>query len=685
LTIEHMHTRGSKRGGRPGPLRIALVSRELYPLCGGGIGVQVAGACAALAEVAEVTVVTTSMHEPAYREQLEAGREVVPPGVRLAFAEEPPPGDLGTWLGGFHLYSARVLERLRELYPDGGPDLIEFSDYMAEGLVTVQARRALDPFLADTTVCVRLHTSAEMCSVLNGHIDDDFGTKMVVAGERHTLRYADRLLAPGGDVLGTYEHFYGADALAPAVTLAPVAAAPLVGPRRETCPPPGDGPLRFLYLGRLERRKNVQGLVRAFTGIAGDDWRLTLAGGDTDTASLGVSMRGQIELAAAGDARIELVDELARETLPELIDGHDVVVVPSLWECWPSVVLEALARNRPVLATPTGGMVEMLGLDGQAGWLTDGTDDESLAEAVERLIAEPERVERAITSGGPAAAHRRLDDPDGLRSAYAELAVSPAVGARRSPRPTRPPLVSVVIPYYQLDRFVEDAVRSVFDQDYPELDAILVNDGSTRDVDTAVLEQLAERFPLRVLTQENSGLGRARNAGIAQAHGRYVLPLDADNMLAPTLVSRCVEVLERDPELAFVTTWGQYVDERGRPASGLGRGFQLIGNSVPAVLADNIAGDGSALFRGDLFGDGGFGYSPELTSYEDWQLYCELYRAGRYGAVIPERLFVYRVRGDSMVREFGLPNHGRLHGEMRARLREKEVQWLCGSAQTTRL
>jgi glycogen synthase len=97
------------------------------------------------------------------------------------------------------------------------------------------------------------------------------------------------------------------------------------------------------------------------------------------------------------------------------------------------------------------------------------------------------------------------------------------------------------------------------------------------------------------------------------------------------------------------------------------------------VLKDNIAGDAAALIRKRIF-DLGYEYSPDLTSYEDWQLYRELHSVGLYGRVIPERLLLYRVRDTSMLRDVGLDQVGRLFGEMNAHLREKEVAWESKSA-----
>ncbi len=128
------------------------------------------------------------------------------------------------------------------------------------------------------------------------------------------------------------------------------------------------------------------------------------------------------------------------------------------------------------------------------------------------------------------------------------------------------PLVSVVVPYYRMDRFVEETIASIAAQTHSPIETIVVDDGSMREEDDRVLAWLAERYPLSVVTQQNSGLGQARNLGIQLSRGRYVLPLDPDDVILPRFVERCVEVLEERPELAYVTAWSEYVDERGLPA-----------------------------------------------------------------------------------------------------------------------
>jgi glycogen(starch) synthase len=661
--------------------RFALVSREVFPFGGGGIGFYVNSSAHLLAGIGEVKIFTTSSHRESYERMRDAGDPRVPPNdVELVFVDEAEPEQIGGFFSAMHLYSSNILDALHATYGDHGPDLIEFADYLAEGAVTVQARRGGDRLLADTLVAIRLHTTAEIATVLDGCLDQDFASRATSALERLALRDADALIYQGGDVLASYQRFYGADQLAPAhcfrypfVRWAEVSRPE--EPRDQTLP------LRLLYLGRLERRKGVQNLLRALAGVGGGDVQLTLLGGDTDTAPLGTSMESTLRMLADGDGRIEFRPSVSLVEMQAALRDCDAVVLPSLWESWPYVALEALQANRPIIATPVGGFVEIV-RPGASGWLTEDTGSESLATLIERLLYSREEVERVRLEGLPAGVFAELVDPEPIIAGYRRLLDGPgrwrpAAAARRISSATvaapPEPVVSVVIPYYRLAAHIAETVASAFAQTHASIEVILVNDGSFTEADWIIAE-LAAEYPLTVLSQLNSGLGSARNFGITQSRGRYVVPLDADNMLEPTFIERTLEILEADPRVAYATTWSRYIDARGRELEPPNIGYQPIGNDSPMIERDNIAGDAISLMRRWLF-DAGFTYSEDLVSYEDWDLYRRLHRAGHFGIVIPERLFRYRVRKDSMIRQLGFPHTERLYGEMAAGVREREVRW----------
>jgi glycogen(starch) synthase len=674
--------------------RVALVSRELFPFGGGGIGEYINACARVLSEFAEVTIFTSSIHLDSFRRlQLSGDPRVVSGDIHMVFVQETNDDEIGGYYSALHLYSARVLDSLREHYGDHGPDLVEFSDYLGEGAVTAQARRAGDPMLRRSLVTIRLHTSAEVCAVLDGHVDDSFEARMTCELERLAIRDADFLVWPGGDTLAFYHRFYGSQNVAPGWHITnPVMQHGDDWHAERTNDP--DESLRLLYLGRLERRKGVHNLVRAVNYIDSEHLQVDILGGDTDTAPLGLSMGGHLRMMSAGDSRINFLEPVTRADLSRVIRASDAVVLPSLWEAWPYVGLESLRLNRPLIATPVGGFTEMV-KKGASGWLSTGTDAGALADLLGKLLFARDEINELRHNRLPFKAFTQLTDPETIVKGYESLLEHPGRwtqngfgGSRLSVTgsinrqaeepctrisPPRAPLVSIIIPYYRLAKYIEAAVASALAQKHPRIEVIVVNDGSMLDSDW-VLCEIASRYPITVVTQLNSGLGAARNFGISQARGQFVVPLDADNTLEPNFVERTLIAIDQNPDVAFVTSWSRYIDEFGEHLPTPHIGYQPIGNASNEVLKNNVAGDAVALLRRHLF-DIGFSYSEDLTSYEDWQLYQQLYLSGFYGIVIPERLVQYRVRADSMIRQIGFPQTNRLNGELQAHRHERKVQW----------
>ena len=629
-------------------MRIALVSRELRP--------DVFALARVLADGAEVTVFTS-----------EAQRDLVPADVACELVAEPDPGRLQSFLGVHHQWSARVLDALAGSYPGGGPDLVEFGDRNGEGAVSIQARRSFDPRLRRTCVCVRLTMSAEIAAVLEGRLDPDFHGRATFELERYALANADRLVSPGGDVLGAYERFYAGLGLAPAVDIRPAhqEAHPL---QRAPSIELGDGePLRLLFSGSAERRAGLYNLLRGVLDLERDDWRLTVAASDSDTGPLGISARRYSELALSGDLRVAFRESPAPDQLSSLIADHHVLVIPSLWECWSPTAITALLHGRPLLATPVGGLVEMV--RGGAGWLAPGSDPRAIEAAVEQVL--DARGELAAAGEDSLRAAARLTDADPIRAGYLELANEAAAKPLADSGSARP-LVSVIVTYHGLAGYIEETIQSLCGQTYAELEILIVNDGSFDEADR-ILETLAERYPVSVVTQPNSGLSSARNFGIAVSHGRYVLPFDADDIAEPDLVERCVDALQANPERVYAATWSTFMHEDGTTVDD---GDQPLGNASVLVRDENVAGAAASLFCREIF-ESGFEYEADLPSYEDWYLFRRLHEAGLFGLVVPRRLFRYRIRSESMLRQIGDPARERFREEMETRLREREVEWVA--------
>jgi glycosyltransferase involved in cell wall biosynthesis len=149
-----------------------------------------------------------------------------------------------------------------------------------------------------------------------------------------------------------------------------------------------------------------------------------------------------------------------------------------------------------------------------------------------------------------------------------------------------PPLVSIVTPSYNQAEFLEATLLSVLEHDYPNLEYVVVDDGST-DGSVDVIRRHADRLAWWT-SQENAGQVAALNRGFARATGEYLGWLNSDDVLLPGAISAVVAELEADPELLLAYGDNVFVDEAGREvAAAPAREFDLATmirtceNSVP--------------------------------------------------------------------------------------------------------
>lgn len=110
----------------------------------------------------------------------------------------------------------------------------------------------------------------------------------------------------------------------------------------------------------------------------------------------------------------------------------------------------------------------------------------------------------------------------------------------------RPPLVSVIIPFYNSECHLADTIQSVIDQTWPHIEIILVDDGSSDGSSTVAKKY--ESLSIKVFRQDNKGASSARNFGLSQARGKYIQFLDADDLLSADKITEQVKLLESHPE-----------------------------------------------------------------------------------------------------------------------------------------
>ena len=204
--------------------------------------------------------------------------------------------------------------------------------------------------------------------------------------------------------------------------------------------------------------------------------------------------------------------------------------------------------------------------------------------------------------------------------------------------------VSVVIPAFNCERFVAEAIDSVLQQTLPPHEIIVVNDGST-DGTAHVLSGFEPR--IRVISQANAGLAAARNAGISVATGYWIGFLDADDTWLPAKLERQLEAAS-ESRIAMVWTDRFNIGERGGLPEVQSQIQEMYAGDifVDLLLLGNRVTASSVLVRTDVCRALG-GFKNDLHACEDWDLWIRVAENHEI-AVCREPLVCYRFHGGMM-------------------------------------
>ena len=194
------------------------------------------------------------------------------------------------------------------------------------------------------------------------------------------------------------------------------------------------------------------------------------------------------------------------------------------------------------------------------------------------------------------------------------------------------PIVSVIIPIYNYGQQFEKTLESVFQSTYKNIEIVIVNDGSSDEYVLQKLESLSNQPNIKIINQENQGPSSARNNGIINSMGEFILPLDADDKIDPDYIQSCVNVLKRyktiSPVYCDTIHVGQTQGTEQRPEWSMDRLIQ-----GPFIV-------NCSMFHRDAFDKCG-GYDTSLFGWEDYDLWIRMGKNGYKGQRIPKPLFTY--------------------------------------------
>lgn len=229
------------------------------------------------------------------------------------------------------------------------------------------------------------------------------------------------------------------------------------------------------------------------------------------------------------------------------------------------------------------------------------------------------------------------------------------------------PALSVVMPAFNAEKYVERAVESILKQTFQDLELVIVDDAST-DGTLEIIERLAAADArIRVVpSEQNLGVAAATNLGVSKTRADFIGRMDADDISDPTRFEKQIAVLRANPHFAVVGSFASHTNDRGQVLS-----LSPTGPRSEAQFDDlRLRGEttmvfgGTALFRRHLFEKAG-GYDPSIGSGEDVELFDRMSDLGPIVS-IPEPLLLYRLHQTSLVRRTFLDGR-RVHRFIKAR------------------
>ncbi len=379
----------------------------------------------------------------------------------------------------------------------------------------------------------------------------------------------------------------------------------------------GRAPARVTFLGGRSGRIDGPGLIRD----AARQWPLTVR---------------------------TITDADADDAVAYLAQPGRLAVTPSLQENCSLAVLECLQAGIPFVAAATGGTPELIDPADHDRALV-APDYIALGDRLAELAAAPLRAVRP---------RRGFDHVlDVWRRWHAQTtpfdAAAERFAARAESAAAETPPVTVCLVHHERPNLLRMAADSALAQDYPDLDAVLVDDGSESPAARTALEQVETDFAARgwrVVRQENRYVGAARNTAARGARGEWLLFLDDDNVLFPDAVSRLVRAARFAGADCVPAASIRFTGDGDPRADGaaLGSPIRFLGAARAWSHINNVVGDACALVRRDVFEAAG-GFTEEYrVGLDDLALYNRLIRDGRRIEPLPDPVYYYRVGGPTM-------------------------------------
>lgn len=209
------------------------------------------------------------------------------------------------------------------------------------------------------------------------------------------------------------------------------------------------------------------------------------------------------------------------------------------------------------------------------------------------------------------------------------------------------PLVSIILPAYNCEKFIRKTIHSLINQTYSNFELLVINDGST-DATTSIIQSFKDTRIQLIQNEKNKGLIYTLNKGIELSKGKYIARIDADDICLPERLQKQVNWLEENTQIAIVATQILLIDEQDEATGNWLLDMQnTTANQIKkAMLWQNCIAHPTVLFRSEIIKK--YQYSNNQKHSEDYDLWLQILADGFIIEKVPEQLVKYRVHSNSV-------------------------------------
>ncbi len=198
------------------------------------------------------------------------------------------------------------------------------------------------------------------------------------------------------------------------------------------------------------------------------------------------------------------------------------------------------------------------------------------------------------------------------------------------------PLVSIIMPCYNDGDYIKESISSINNQIYDNWELIIIDDGSDEKSTIDVLNSIQTNEKIKIFHTNHLRPAGARNYGINNAKGKYILPVDSDDLIDPKYIDKAVKIMEEDSSIGVVYCYADLFGEKqGR--------WDLPEYSFENMLVDNVVFVTALFYKSDWEKIGGFN-TELIAGMEDYDFWLGILSTGKKIYQIKEVLFHYRIK-----------------------------------------